>query len=327
VQQLKSNFDVGRVVANENMHFNGSFISVSADGYKLDIAEPLSRIQPIALDDIRPTSPLIRASAAEIKSIRSIAGSLNFIGQAACPPATFVASAIQQRLGTKITVATALKANEILKELRRIPSLLLFPFAKTVTPLRIIGMSDASFTPTSRYGQSGIILWLAGSTTDASSQACSSVSPAYFLDWSSCKQRRIANSSLDVEILAASQADDMIVGLSRAFRTSFHDQPLTNQLLLESRSLFHLVSMFKHYGTDPRLAAVVDRLRDSFFARDLDEIGWIPGVSQLADSLTKRNPTGWRALMSAAGRSVLDLPKIAQFRGSTWRNAYTGKSR
>jgi hypothetical protein len=37
-----------------------------------------------------------------------------------------------------------------------------------------------------------------------------------------------------------------------------------------------------------------------FFARDLDEIEWIPWFSQLADSLTKRNTTSWRALMSAA---------------------------
>jgi hypothetical protein len=112
--------------------------------------------------------------------------------------------------------------------------------------------------------------------------------------------------------------------VSRArFARFFNDQPLTNQLLLDSRSLFHLVSTFKHFGTDPRLAAVVDRLRDSIFARDLDEIGWIPGVSQLADSLAKRNPTGWRALFSTAGSSVLDLPKIAQIQGSAWRNANT----
>jgi hypothetical protein len=128
---------------------------------------------------------LLPASAAGIKSICSLAGSLNFIDQAACPPATFVASAIQQRLGTDTTIATTLQANAMLEEFRRVPSLLFFPFSKTFTHLRIIGMTDASFTPTSRYGQSGILIWLAGSRTDSSSQACSSVSPAYLLDWSS----------------------------------------------------------------------------------------------------------------------------------------------
>jgi hypothetical protein len=137
---------------------------------------------------------------------------------------------------------------------------------------------------------------------------------------------RIANSSLGAEILAASQADDMIVGLSRAFRTFFHDQTLTNQLLLDSRSLFHLVSTLS--TLEPTRASLPSLIGCAipFFARDLDEIGWIPGVLQLADSLTKRNPAGWRALMSAAGSSVLDLPKIAQFRGSAWRDANTEKS-
>jgi hypothetical protein len=64
-----------------------------------------------------------------------------------------------------------------------------------------------------------------------------------------------------------------------------------------------------------------------FLARDLDEIGCNPGVAQLADSLTKRNPTGWRALMSVARSSVLVLPKIAQFRVSAWRNANTENPR
>ena len=124
----------------------------------------------------------------------------------------------------------------------------------------------------------------------------------------------------------ASQADDMIVCLSRAFCTIFHDQPFTNQLLLDSRSLFHLVSAYMFSGTDPWLAAVVDPLRDSFFSNDLNEIGWIPGHSILANSFIKRNKTGWRALMRAAGSSVLALPQTAQFRGSAWRTANTDKS-
>jgi hypothetical protein len=110
VQQ--SQFNVGLVSVNENMHLNSSFISVSADGYTLDIAEPLSRIEPIALDDVRRTTTFLPASAAGIESIRSLARSLNFIGQAACPPAAFVASEIQQNLGTYSTVAAALQAKK-----------------------------------------------------------------------------------------------------------------------------------------------------------------------------------------------------------------------
>ena len=75
---------------------------------------------------------------------------------------------------------------------------------------------------------------------------------------------------------------------------------------------------------DARLAAVVDRLRDSFMSAELGELGWIPGSAQLADSLTKRNPMVWRLLMNAAGSAVLDIPACACFRGSSWRRTVSG---
>jgi hypothetical protein len=303
------------------MHFNGSFISVSTEGFTLDITEPLSRVQPVALEDARRKSPTLPATLEEIRSIRSLAGSLNFIGQAACPPATFVASSIQQRLGSTITVATALQANAMLKELQQIPSLLFFPLTKSPTGLRLIAMSDASFAPTSRYGQSGILIWLTSPSSTIGSNTLLPLSPSYLIEWHSCKQRRIANSSLGAEILAASHADDMLFGITRAFATIVPAVKLSYQLLIDSRSLLHLISTFKHSGTDPRLAAVVDRLRDSFFTKYLDKTGWIPGIAQLADSLTKRNPSGLRALIIAAGASSVHLPNTAQLRGSAWRNA------
>jgi hypothetical protein len=75
---------------------------------------------------------------------------------------------------------------------------------------------------------------------------------------------------------------------------------------------------------DPRFSAVVVRLRDSFMSGELGEIGWIPGSAQLADSLTKRNPTGWRALMDAAGSATLTIPPAACFRGHRWRHSVSG---
>jgi hypothetical protein len=122
IQQLHSQFDVGRVAVNDRMNFNGAFISVSTEGFTLDITEPLSRVQPVALEDARRTSPTLPATLEEITSIRSLAGSLNFIGQAACPPAIFVASVIQQRLGSTITIVTTLQSNVMPKELQKYQS-------------------------------------------------------------------------------------------------------------------------------------------------------------------------------------------------------------
>jgi hypothetical protein len=148
-------------------------------------------------------------------------------------------------------------------------------------------MSDASFTPSSRYGQTGMLLWLCVKPESCESPGNLSQSPAFLLHWSSVKKRRIANSSLGAEILAASQADDYVVGLTQSLTRIFSPSKVCNRLLVDSRSLYHLVSTFRHSGSDPRLAAVVDRLRESFLSGALQELGWIPDVAQLADGLTK----------------------------------------
>jgi hypothetical protein len=75
---------------------------------------------------------------------------------------------------------------------------------------------------------------------------------------------------------------------------------------------------------DARLAAVVDLLRDSFMSAELAELGWIPRYAQLADYLTKRNPTGWRWLMAASGSATIDMPDCGDFRRDSWRHTVSG---
>jgi hypothetical protein len=324
IQNIRASFDVGRLQYHTNMTFNGAFISVAQLGFTLDITEPLSRLSPIALDLARRSTPLEAITPEELTALRSLAGSLNYIGQAACPPATFVASAIQQLIGRTANVSILLQANAMLKELQRLPSVIHFPLADARDSFRVVAMSDASFAPSSRYGQTGIILWLQPFRERTPEAAIRSASPSYLLEWSSVKQRRIANSSLGAEILAASLADDVLVGFAQSLASVLAPHVVATLLLLDSRSLYQLVSSFKQSGMDARLAAVVDRLRDSFMSAELGELGWIPGSAQLADSLTKRNPTGWRSLMAAAGSAELDIPRCACFRGSSWRHTVSG---
>jgi hypothetical protein len=324
IRDIRASFDVGRLQYHTNMNFNGAFISVAPKGFTLDITEPLERLCPIALTPTRRGDPLQPITSTELTAVRSLAGSLNYIGHAAFPPAAFVASAIQQLLGRTATVSTLLQTNAMLKELQRLPSVLHYPLADSREPYRIVAMSDASFAPSSRYGQTGILLWLQPFATRPVDMSTRNASPSYLLDWTSVKQRRIANSSLGAEILAASHADDILVGTAQSLASILAPSVVETLLLLDSRSLYQLISSFKQSGMDPRLAAVVDRLRDSFMSAELGELGWIPGSAQLADSLTKRNPTGWRTLMAAAGSATLDILSSDCFRGSSWRSTISG---
>jgi hypothetical protein len=73
-----------------------------------------------------------------------------------------------------------------------------------------------------------------------------------------------------------------------------------------------------------RLAAVVERLRDSFMFSEIAELGCIPGYAQMADCLTMRNPTGWRSLIEASGIATIDMPDYGDFRGNSWRHTVSG---
>jgi hypothetical protein len=140
------------------MKFNDAFISVAPLGFTRDITEPLARLSPIPIDFSRRLTPHEPITPEELAALRSLAGSLNYIGQAACPPATYVASAIQQFIVRTNTVAILLQANAMLKELQKLSSGIHFPLADTRDSFRVVALSEDSFAPSSRYGQTGFIL-------------------------------------------------------------------------------------------------------------------------------------------------------------------------
>jgi hypothetical protein len=152
-------------------------------------------------------------------------------------------------------------------------------------------MSDASFAPSTRYGQTGLLVWFQPLATRATDASKIRAAPTYLIDWRSVKQRRIADYSLGAEKLSASLADDVLVRTAQSLAFLLAPAEVSTLLLLDSRSLYQLISSFKQSGMDARLAAVGDRLRDSFMSAGIAELGWIPRYAQLADCLTKRNPT------------------------------------
>jgi hypothetical protein len=159
IRDIIASFEVGRVQYHTNMTLNGAFISVAPQGFTLDIPEHLARLQPIPIEPARRCCPLQPITTDELTSVRSLDGSLNYIGQAACPPATFVVSAIQQLVGCNVQVSIILQANAMLKELQRLAAVLHFPLTDVRGTYRIVAMSDASFAPSSRYGQTGLLVW------------------------------------------------------------------------------------------------------------------------------------------------------------------------
>jgi hypothetical protein len=159
IREIRASLDVGRFQYHTNMTFNGAFISVAPQGFTLNITEPLASLRPITIEPARQCCQLQPIATEELTAVRSLAGPLNYIGQAACPPATFFASTIQQLVGRNAQVSIIVKANAMIKELQRLPAVLHFPLTDFRGTYRIVAISDASFAPSSRYFQTGLLVW------------------------------------------------------------------------------------------------------------------------------------------------------------------------
>jgi hypothetical protein len=242
IQNIRASLEVGGLQYHTNMTFNVAFISVAPLGFTIDITEPLACLSPIQMDFSRRLTPHEPITPEELTALRSLAGSLNDIGQAACPPATYVASAIQQFIGRTNTVSILLQANAALKDLQKLPSVINFPLTDQSDSFRVVALSDASFAPSSRYGQTGFLLWLQPFAEPAQAAVTTTASPRYLLKCGSATQRRIAISSLGAEILAASLADDNLVGFAQSLASIRIPHAVSTLLLLDSRSLYQLVS-------------------------------------------------------------------------------------
>jgi hypothetical protein len=241
IQNINASFDVGRLQYHANMKFNDAFISVAPLEFNFDITEPLARLSPIPIKFARHFTPHEPITPEELTARRSLAGSLNYTGRAACPPATFVSSANKQFIGWTNNVWILLKANAMLKELRKLHIVIHFPLADTRDSFRVVALSDASLAPSSRYEKPGFLLWLQPFAEPAPAAATTIAPPSYLLEWSSAKQRRIADCSLGAEIIAASLADDNLVGFAQSIASIFNPNAVSTLLLLDSHGLYQLI--------------------------------------------------------------------------------------
>lgn len=124
------------------------------------------------------------------------------------------------------------------------------------------------------------------------------------IDWCSAKQRRVRYSPYGAEILACADADDRGFYLKTGLDCIFPNTASRNELLTDSKCLYDTITTL-HEGRDYRLRPTVQRMRNSFDSKELDSMRWIPGTSNPADALTKRNPNTSAMLNEIASSGVL----------------------
>ena len=282
---LSQRFVVGSFVMNKDLVFNRLHIHKCKDGsLVLGMQEYVDSITPLPVTRERRRQSLHRCTLEELTAYQGLAGSLNFVGHAILPQVAFAAIHLQQAVG-RLKVSNLVVANQLLSELKTLAPTLTFKSPKSLEIPCYLAFSDSS-QGTSSYGQTG---YISGIFLPAGGENI-----FHTLDWLSCKQKRVAFSSMGAEILAAASSADRGSLMAQSIRILNDDEKnLPFVLTVDSRGLYSTITTL-HEGADYRLRPTVSRLRDSFENEEIAVMQWIGEQQNPADALTKRNVVMFR---------------------------------
>ena len=158
-------------------------------------------------------------------------------------------------------------ANSMLAELLKLKPWVKYkspPKAEGIKQVMITTFSDASFNQSTGhgYGQTGFFNRLRIVLHQG-------MDYYHLLDWCSNKQKRVSYSPYGADILACADADDRGFYLKYGIRCIFPKTEIRNELLTDSKCLYDTITTL-HEGRDDRLRPTVQRMRNSFDAKELE---------------------------------------------------------
>ena len=250
----------------------GISIVQKLDGIYMDTNRYLKSLKEIDTTGLGEKSRKLDPS--EVTLLKKLSGQLNWI-----TTQTRVDMAFDNcTLGNSINnanVQTIFLANKCVRKAIGQSVSLYFPHHFDIMSSRIIAFSDASFANLPDRGSQGAyILFIC----DKHGEYCT-------ITWQSRRIRRIVNSTIAAECLAAVEAAEAAVHLKTTIKAILHiDAPIN--LLCDNRSLVDAV----HLSTaveNKRLQIDVGVLRDMLQLGEIQEFRWIENRKQVANSLTK----------------------------------------
>ena len=140
------------------------------------------------------------------------------------------------------------------------------------------------------------------------------------MEWQSKKQTRVSHSAFGAEVIAASDADDDSFAMKLVLEDIGYE--MYNVLVTDSHGLMDTTTTEK-LAREKRARRTIQRIRDSFVNRDLEEVRWLEGTRNIADAGTKSNHEMWKKLGQHVeqGTMPVDFCQNAPARGDWWREA------
>ena len=281
--------------ANYNQDRDTGEITMSQESF-------VSKLRPLRFSRARTLDKDAELTPEEVKRLRAINGSLNWLATQSRPDLSTQVSFSQQSF-PKPKVADALAANQAIRRAKQHASMPVVYRAVPLEQLTVMVHSDAAYA-NGRDGatQAGyLISFTEKSMHDAYVTAWT---PAF---WRSYRLPRVVNSTLSAEaqamVMATGMAEWALLLLSecldgRTFLQSMWDTASKRKALVvtDCKSLFdHVQSQSAPTLDDRRTALDIIILRESL-SKTQGSLRWVPTTFMLADSLTKESPEAFDLL-------------------------------
>lgn len=314
VTALGKRFPISKSIIDATIRFNGSTIQQEPNGdVTISMTDYAESLQYLELTRDRRKQNDEKATAEEFTAFKSLTGEIMWLGGGVSPQASFVASYLQQRT-SDLRVSHLTEANKLLRQLKALPTTLRYKKLTTGQGMEVYSFADASFNIAAglEYGQTGVIIGLRTTSTQDNA--------FHMIDWISHKQRRISHSAYGAEILACADGDDRGYHIKNCVSELIPDKTVTHTLHVDSRGLFDTITTL-HNGREYRLRQTVQRIRDSFEAKETDVVRWIQRKANLADALTKWSPEMNRTLTDVitSGRLLLPEHEHKEHSAANWK--------
>lgn len=188
----------------------------------------------------------------------------------------------------------------VLKKLQKLGTTINYPRPIDKKDYNLIVLEFADASKPNSYGQIGVIFGLM--VGDLAQNAI-----YHTISWISHKSRRPTKSVPAANILAAAEVIDELKIIAETYRELLKID-IKTQICLDSRELFTSLSTQSN-SIDRSIRSDIACIRFEFQVGSINQITWVPGKLNLADSFTKPNSqlTETLQLTLYSGRLQLDL--------------------
>lgn len=273
VSKLYNLFVVG-VSESSSMKYLGIDVKQTDLGIHMSMDEYIETIIPVAIDSFRRDEKHMALSLSEVDEFRHLTGQINWCATQVRLDVCFTNCQLSN--ASKPTVNHLLIANKSVKNLKSTSlSIRLSPLQGD--DLSICVFSDASFGNLPSGGSQGAYVAF----------IVDKLGNANILSWQSRKVRRVCNSTLSAECLAAVDAVKAGVLLKHLVSELKCWTNIDMNIITDNKSLVQAINSVTPVD-DKRLRIEIAMLQESMERKEFENIYMVPSKHNLANALTKQ---------------------------------------